>query len=225
MSGGKTDAHRRPARPPLLHQRFQPFQRKRQVRAAFVVCHGVDFIHNHGLNMAQEGTAFFRGQQDVKRLRGGNQDVGRMRQHRPAFRRERVAGAHRRADGRHRQASRSGQRGDLTERHFQILANVVAQCLERRNINDFGTVLEGAAQGLANQAVDAGKKRRQRLAGAGGRANECGLTREYGWPSPLLRFRGRAEPGREPFLDERVRPGQEKQGTSAVCSSTPKSTS
>ena len=41
--------------------------------------------------------------------------------------------------------------------------------------------------------------------GAGGRANECGFTREYGWPSPLLRFLRRAEPGREPFLDERVR--------------------
>jgi len=92
-----------------------------------------------------------------------------VRKHRPAFRHQRVAGAHGRADGRHRQASRRGQRGDFTERHFQILANVVAQSLERRNINDFGTVLEAAAKGLANQAVDAGKKRRERLAGAGGR--------------------------------------------------------
>ena len=118
----------------LRHQRFQPFERKRQVRAAFVVRHGVDFIHDHRLNVAQDGAAFFRRQQDVKRLRRGNKDVGRMRQHRPAFRRQRVAGAHGGADGRHRQASRSRQRGDFTERHFQILANVVAQCLERRNI-------------------------------------------------------------------------------------------
>ena len=42
LRGGKADAHRR-----ALEQRFQAFERKRQMRAALVVGDGVNFVHDH----------------------------------------------------------------------------------------------------------------------------------------------------------------------------------
>ena len=49
---GKADAHGR-----AMSQRFQPFERQREMRAALVVGHGVDFVHDHGLDIAQDRAA------------------------------------------------------------------------------------------------------------------------------------------------------------------------
>ena len=181
------------------------------MRAAFVVCHGVYFIHNQGLNVAQQGAALLRRQQDVKRLGGRDEYVRRARQHCPALRHQGVAGAHGGADGRHQRPSLACQRGDFAQRDFQILANVVAQRLEGRNIKDFRAILEPTAQGLSNQPIDAGEERGRRLAGAGGRADQSGFACQNGRPALLLRFRGRAKPTREPLLNERMRPGERSQ--------------
>ena len=40
-----------------VRERFQPFQRERQVCAAFVVGDRVDFIDDHGFDIAQNGAA------------------------------------------------------------------------------------------------------------------------------------------------------------------------
>ncbi len=42
LRGGKADAHGRP-----LGEMLQPFERKREMRAALVVGDGVNFIHDH----------------------------------------------------------------------------------------------------------------------------------------------------------------------------------
>ena len=56
------------------------------MRAALVVGDSVDLVDDHRLNMAQDGTAAIGGQQDVKRLRRGDQNVRRTLQHRaPLF--------------------------------------------------------------------------------------------------------------------------------------------
>ncbi len=175
--------------------------------AALVVRHGVYFIYNHRFNVTQDGAALLRRQQDVKRLGRGDEYVRWLLEHRPALWRQRVAGANCGADRWHHQSSLTRQRGDFTQRDFQILANVVAQRLEGRNIKDFRAVLEPAAQRLPNQAIDAGKKRGQRFAAAGGRANQRGFSSENRRPALLLRFCGRAKPVREPFLNERMSPG------------------
>ena len=176
------------------------------MRAALVVRHGVYFIYNHRFNVTQDGAALFRRQQDVKRLGRRHEYVRWVREHRPALRRQRVAGADCGADGWHQQPSLTRQRGDFTQRDFQIPANVVAQRLEGRNIKDFRAILEPAAQRLPNQAIDAGKKRGQRFAAAGGRADQRGFSGENRRPALLLRFSGRAKPAREPFLNERMGP-------------------
>ena len=63
----------------------QPFERNRQVRSALIVGDRVDFVDDDRFDIAQNGPALFRGQQDVKRFRCGDQDVRRPLQHRPPF--------------------------------------------------------------------------------------------------------------------------------------------
>ena len=52
LGRGKPDAHRR-----TIGQRLQPFERKRQMRAALVVGDRVDFIDDDGFDVAQDGAA------------------------------------------------------------------------------------------------------------------------------------------------------------------------
>ncbi len=174
-------------------QRFQPFERKRQMRAAFVVGHGVNFVDDDGLDIAQNGAAFFGGKQDVKRLGRGDQNVRRPLQHGAALVHERVAGADGGADLGHQQAALAGHLQNFAQRDFEILLDVVAEGFERRDVEDFGAVLQVSGQGLANQAIDAGEKRGQRLAGAGGGRDQRGAAGKDVRPALFLRFCGRSE--------------------------------
>ena len=72
-------------------QRFEPLQCEGEVCAAFVVGDGVDLIDDHGVDRAKIVAAFFRSEQDVERLRRGDQDVRRVTQHLLALFRKRVA--------------------------------------------------------------------------------------------------------------------------------------
>src|SRR2546430_16749536 len=49
LSCRQTNAHRR-----TMRQRFQSFQREREMSAAFIVSHGVDFIHDYSFDIAQD---------------------------------------------------------------------------------------------------------------------------------------------------------------------------
>ena len=62
-----------------------------------------------------------------------------------------------------------GQFGNLGQRNFQVLVDVVAQRLERRDVDDFGFVRQLADARLANQAIQAEQKGGQRFARSGGR--------------------------------------------------------
>ena len=153
LRGRKPNAHRR-----AMRQRFQPLQRQRKMHAALVVGDGVNLVHDHGFNIAQDGAALFRRQQDVKRLRRRDQNVGRALQHQPPVFCQRVAGAHRRADLRHEQPALARHLQNFAQRHFEVLLDVVAQGLERGDIENFRPVVQFARQGLAYQPVDAGEE-------------------------------------------------------------------
>jgi hypothetical protein len=101
------------------------------MHAALVVGNGVDFVDNNGLDIAQNGAAFLRRQQDVERLRRGNQNVRRALQHKAPVFRQRVAGTHGRPDLGHQQAALAGHLQNFSERDFEIFLNVVAQGFER----------------------------------------------------------------------------------------------
>ena len=188
LGGRKPDAHRR-----AIGQRLQPLQRERQVRAALVVGDGVDFVHDDGLDIAQNRAALFRGQQDVERLGRGDQNVRRPLQHRPPLVHQRVAGADGGANLRHQQSALARHLQNLAERDFEILLDVVAQRLQRRDVENFSAVVQIAGQRLAHQAINAGKKCSQRFAGAGGRGDQRGASGEDMRPALLLRLGRRAE--------------------------------
>ena len=91
-----------------IREMFEPFERKRKVRAAFVIGDGVDFVHDYGFNIAQNLSAALGCEQNIKRLGRRDQNVRRMFEHRPPLMHERVAGSDRGANLRHEQAALSG---------------------------------------------------------------------------------------------------------------------
>ena len=185
---GKPDAHRR-----AMSQSFQPFERNCEMRAALVVGDRVDFVHDDGFDIAQNRAAFFGGQQNVERLRRGHQNVRRPLQHGAPLVHQRVAGAHRSANLRHQQAALARHLQDFAQRDFEIFLDVVAQRLQRRDIQNFGAVVEITRQRLAHQSIDAGQKRGQSFAGTCRRRDERGASGKNVRPTLLLRFGGRAE--------------------------------
>ena len=76
-------------------------KRQRQVGAALGLGDGVDLVDDHRLD-AGEDLAGAGGEDQVERLGGGDQDVGRRFAHRPALGLGRVAGAQARPRGRRR---------------------------------------------------------------------------------------------------------------------------
>ena len=134
-----------------------------------------------------------RGEQNVERLGRGDQDVRRPLQHRrrscisvsPVRTAARIVGIS--------SPRCAGQRLNLAERHLEVFLDVVAERLQRRDVEDFGAVLQPAVERLAHQPVDAGQKRRQGLARAGGRAKSACSAGENGRPAFDLRLRRRAE--------------------------------
>ena len=116
----QTNAHRR-----TIGQRFQSFQREREMSAAFVVSHGVDFIHDYSFDIAQDCAASFRCQQNVQGLRGSDQNVRRTLQHRPALVHQCVAGADCGANFGHQKTLLSRHLQNFAERDFKILLDVV----------------------------------------------------------------------------------------------------
>ncbi len=116
----------------------QPLQRQGQVRAALVRRDGVDLIHDHRLGAAQHGPAPLRGDQEIQRLGGGDQDVRRVLEHGRPLRGGRVAGPDRHPDIRRSQSELAGHRGDLTQRCLQVLLDIRRQRLQRRHVDDLG---------------------------------------------------------------------------------------
>jgi len=100
------------------------------------------------------------------------------------------------------------QRPDLRQWHFQVLVNVVAQGLERRDVDDFGVVRQRSLPRPPDQTVDGHQECRQRFPRSGGR----GIRTSFPW---LISGQPRdcgscrvAETRGEPFRDEGIEPGE-----------------
>ena len=87
---------------------------------------------------------------------------------------------------------------------FEILVDVVAERLERRNVHDFGLVRQRPAARAPHQRVDGDQKSRQRLAGARGRGNQNVAPRADLRPPAQLRLGRLAEARGEPFRDKGI---------------------
>src|SRR5437763_805389 len=111
LRGGESDANRF-----LICQRFETLEREREMSAAFVVGNGVNLIDDDGFNVTQELAALLRSEQDVERLRRGDQNVWWTAQHLLAISRQSVAGSHEGPDFRHQQAALCGKLHDFAQR-------------------------------------------------------------------------------------------------------------
>ncbi len=104
----------------------------------------------------------------------------------------------------HRQAMRRLPNSD--QRLFEVDPDVVGERLERRDVEHRDAVAEFAALGVAEKTVDSPHERGERLAAAGGRAQEHVMAGgrvalgDYR-PSQGLRGRGSAEALGEPGAD------------------------
>jgi hypothetical protein len=120
-----------------------------------------------------------------------------MLEHRLPLRLRGVAGAHRGAD-----LGDAGQRPQLGQRLEQVLAHVVGQRLQGRDVEHLRRFGQGVA--LADHRIQAGEKGRERLARARGGGDERVLAALDARPAEELRLGGRAEAGLEPVRDRRV---------------------
>ena len=120
-------------RPP--GQSFESFERERQMRAAFILRYRVDFIDDQSFGALEKLPAARRSEQNIKRLGRGDQDVRRPAH--IAWRScagvspERTAT---RIVGR-RIPSRPASSIHFREGRLQIFRDIVAERLERRDVN------------------------------------------------------------------------------------------
>ena len=159
---------------------------------------GVDLVHDHGVDGGEAGPRL-RGEEQVERLGGGDEDVGRVA--RPCAR-ARSAGvspgadAHRQRRGTHRPGGPRcgrcprGAPGGCARRPRPGPAGARCRATRARGLR---------GRGLEHQAVEGGEEGGQRLAGAGGGEDEGGLAPDDGRPAQGLGAGGAAEGLEEPL--------------------------
>ena len=126
---------------PVAGERVEPFERQGEMPTALVAGDGVDLVDDHCRSVLEHPPRALGGQQDVKRLRCGDENVRRPPRHRPPLVRRRIAGAHQGADLRQRHAQAGRELLNLSERLLQVLLDVIRERLQRRDVDDAGLVL------------------------------------------------------------------------------------
>ena len=151
--------------------------------AAFIRRNGVDFIDDDGPDRLQYSAAFLCRQEDVERLRRGDEDMRRPFEHLLALRHRRVAGADQYTEFRHQEPGRQRGVADFSEWLLEIFLDVVAERFQRRDVEHLRMVIEFTREGLLEEVIDAGEKGGERLAGTGRRSNQNISPRLNGRPS------------------------------------------
>ena len=151
---------------------IQALEREGEMGAALVAGNGVDLVDDRGLHAFEHGAPALAGEEDVERLRRRHQDVRRLPAHRLARRARRVAGAHHGPDPRFALSRRGEPAVDTGERHLEVLVHVVAERLERRDVEHPGRIGERGTAALPDQRVDRAQEAREGLAGAGRRRDQ-----------------------------------------------------
>ena len=113
------------------------------MRTPFVAGQGVDFVDNDGADTAENLAAFGSRQKQVKRFGSRNENVGRPAKHCLAVASGSVARSHRNSYGRQLAESCFSFRGDFFERNLQVTVDVIAERLQRGNIENLRFVRQG----------------------------------------------------------------------------------
>ena len=163
----------------------------------------MDFVENHGFNRAQS-VARVGSEEEVERLRSGDENVGRMAEEAGAFGGRGVACAD--SDDRWMVFDPQVLRrvGDANQRRLKITVDVDSERFDRRNIEDTATMRLGW-NGRKHQPVDRPKKRGKRLASAGRSEDQCRFAARDGWPAEQLRARRSGKDRFKPAAYRRVK--------------------
>ena len=106
-------------------------------------------------------------------------------------------------------------RAQLGQRLLEIALHVVAERLERRDVEDLDRVRQRRLEPAHDQLVQLPHERRERLSGAGGRQDQRVLAARDRRPSQPLRLARRAEPLGEPRTNDRMKRGERTRGGAA----------
>jgi len=184
-------------RPEGLHNLFTVERPLEPWRHAFYV------LLEDGIRMAGTSPAI------VRAVVRGRERAGRIArrgaQHPGAIRLTGIAGARSRADSVERDAAFGRKREQFTQRRFEVLANVVGERFERRDVHDERLVGKLARFGAPDQPVEAERERRQRLSGARRRGDKHVTAGTNQRPALDLRPGRLAIPLGEPIGDERMK--------------------
>ena len=185
---------------------LEALEAQRQVHAALAAGHGVDLVDDHGARRGQHGAPGGGAEQDVQRLRGGDDDVRRLAAHARALVLRGVAGAHEGADLDLRQAQGGELLADAGERGLEVAVDVVGERLQRGDVDHAGLI--GQAVGgkpALDQRIDHGEEGGERLARTGRGGDEHVALRGDRRPRRRLRGRRGREGAAEPVLDRRMK--------------------
>ncbi len=191
-----------------LRHVLQPFERQREVRTSASADHGMDLVHDHRANRSQHLAASLGRQEQIQRFRRGDEDVRRRLQHRRPLGRGRVSSSNGRGDGGRSDASLRGEPPDRKARLGEILVDVGAQRLERRNVQHPCFVGQRRAQPLPGQPVERHEKRGERFSRAGWRGNQRVASLPDRLPSADLRTGGHTDFRMKPALHDRMEIGE-----------------
>ena len=197
-------------RRPTLRRVIKARQRQRQVRPPLVRHDRVNLIHDHRPHRAQNLARAPRRQHQVQRLRRRDQNLRRPLDNLLALGRCRIARAQPYPNLRNRDVPLRSQLLNLAQRLLQVALNVVRQRLQRRDIQNPHLIRQLAAlvNALADQLIDPGQKRRQRLARPGRSRNQTVLPRPNRRPTYLLSLRSPRKPPQKPLTDDAVEAGK-----------------
>jgi len=165
----------------------------------------VDDDRGHGFeNVATPGSS----EQEIQRLGSCHQEMRRFAQHGLACGGRRIAGPNGDADVGEGKlaggASNLGEGLDLGERNLEIPVDIVAERLERGDVDHMGPLPQSPFEPGPNKPVNAREKGRQSLARSG-RGGDKGIETPCDGRPTLGLWSGRSiEPGPEPLCDAGV---------------------
>ena len=168
---------------------------------------GVDLVDDDGVNGAQS-VGGLRGEQQIERLRSGDENVGGLARESGTLALRRVASTD--ADGGFAEgnAHAAGLVGHAGQGRTEIALYVDGKGLERRNVEDAATLAMTLRQRLQHETVETPEKRGESFAGTSRGEDEGALTTRDDRPARTLRGGGRIKNSAEPGLGDRVEAGK-----------------
>ena len=183
----------------------EPFEAEGEVRPALVAGERVDLVDDDRADRAEHLPTASRGDEQVERLGGRDDDVGWPAEHRGARRGRGVAVADRDAERPHVVTDLLADRADRRERRLEVLRHVDGERAQRRDVEDRGRRTGPGRGPVAQATVDGDEEGGERLARAGRRGDEGVLAAGDRRPAERLGGGGAGgEAATEPLRDRRM---------------------